>query len=342
MTKGYTLQALADFLGCDLQGDPHCTISRLNTLQTAVEGEIAFLASAAYARYLPGTAASAVILRRQDAETFNGNCLITANPYLAYARLSVLFDRSYEVHPNIHTTAVIAPSAILGSGVNIGANAVIGEGAVIGDHAFIGSGTVLGQDVVIGDGCYLHANVCLYHGVSLGRHVIVHSGAVIGADGFGFANDHGAWVKIRQLGSVEIGDNVEIGANTTIDRGALGNTKIGHGVIIDNLVQIAHNVEVGDNSALAGCVGIAGSSKIGKNCVLAGGVGVVGHIELCAGVTITACTMVTKSITEPGVYSSGTPFTESARWRKNAVRFNQLDEMAKRLSSLEKKNRESE
>lgn len=337
MKTGFSLQELADFLGVALRGDPGCQILRINSLQDAGNGELAFLASAAYTRYLATTRASAVILTQPQADSYGGNVLITANPYLAYARLSQLFDDNCAVVAGIHPQAVVADSARVSATASVAALAVIAEGAVIADDVFVGPGTLVGKDSVIGAGSYLYGNVSIYHGVSLGKNVIVHSGAVIGADGFGYANDRGAWVKIHQLGGVEIGDNVEIGANTTIDRGALGNTRIGNGVIIDNLVQIAHNVEVGDNSALAGCAAIAGSTRVGKNCVLAGGAGLVGHIELCDGVTVTGRSMITRSIRVPGVYSSGTPFDENALWKKNAVRFNQLDTLAKRLSALEKK-----
>ncbi|MFA5631527.1 MAG: UDP-3-O-(3-hydroxymyristoyl)glucosamine N-acyltransferase [Porticoccaceae bacterium] len=333
---GYRLQALADHLGVGLQGDPDCLIYGLNSLREAGEGEITFLASSAYKRYLPETRASAIILTERDAADHAGNTLVAADPYVAYARLSAFFDTRYHVEPGVHPQASVAASAQLGAGVAIAAGAVVGERVVIGDGSYIGPGTVIGDDTVVGTGCYFHANVTVYHGLFIGNNVIIHSSTVIGADGFGFANERGSWVKIHQLGSVEIGNDVEIGACTTIDRGALGNTVIGNGVIIDNLVQIAHNVVVGDNSALAGCAAIAGSSKIGKNCVMAGGAGLVGHIELCDGVTITGRAVITKSITTPGVYSSGTPFDENRQWRKNAVRFGQLDDIAKRLAALEK------
>jgi UDP-3-O-[3-hydroxymyristoyl] glucosamine N-acyltransferase len=331
-----TLQALAEILGADLRGDGSCLIGGLNTLQDAGEGELSFLASSAYSRYLATTGASAVILTAENASNFPGNALVVANPYLAYARLSAIFATSYQVQPGVHPSADLAPSAEVSDTARVCARVVIEDGAVVGDGVYLGPGTVVGRDAVVGAGCYLHANVTLYHGVRLGCRVVIHSGAVIGGDGFGFANDRGSWVKIHQLGSVEIGDDVEIGANTTIDRGALGNTTIGNGVIIDNQVQIAHNVQVGDNSALAGCSAIAGSTKVGKNCVLAGGAGLVGHIELCDGVTVTAMSMITRSIATPGVYSSGTPFEANARWKKNAVRFSQLDTMAKKLAALAK------
>ena len=335
----YSLQALAEILGAEIQGNARCVITRLNTLKDAAKGELAFLANAAYRRYLPTTKASAVILSAGDLADFSGNALVVADPYLAYARLTRLFDHRYRISPGVDPSATVSPGATVAASARVGEQVVIGNGAVIGEDVHLGPGTVIGEDSVVGDGCYLHANVTVYHGVSLGRDCIVHSGAVIGADGFGFAPANGEWAKIHQLGGVEIGDNVEIGANSCIDRGALGNTVIGRGVIIDNLVQIAHNVEIGDYSALAGCAAISGSSKIGKHCVLAGGVGLVGHIELCDRVTVTAMTMVTRSIDKPGVYSSGTPFQESGQWKKNAIRFAQLDKIARSLSSLEKQKK---
>ena len=340
MPESYDLQALADILGAEVYGDAGCVIYRLNTLQEAGEGELAFLANSAYRRYLATTEASAVLLAANDAESFSGNALIVANPYLAYARLSKLFDPHGGFQSGRHPSAVIAASAQVDDSASIGAHVVVGEGAVIGKNVFLGPGAVVGSDSVLGEGCYLHANVTIYHGVAVGKNCIFHSGAVIGADGFGFAPDNGQWVKIHQLGGVEIGDDVEIGANSTVDRGALGNTVIGRGVIIDNLVQVAHNVEIGDYSALAGCSAVSGSTKIGKHCVLAGGVGLVGHIELCDGVTVTGMTMVTKSIDKPGVYSSGTPLQPSGQWKKNAIRFAQLDKIARRLSLIEKMDKD--
>lgn len=339
MAKGYELGALAETLGAELVGDARCVITRLNTLQDAGDGELAFLANSAYRRYLASTKASAVILSPAEAAGFVGNALVVPNPYLAFARLSKQFDDGYARASGIHGSAVIDASANVHPLAWVGEHVVVNQGAVIGENAYLGSGTVVGSHSVVGAGSYLHANVTLYHGVSIGQNCIIHSGAVIGADGFGFAPDKGQWVKIHQLGGVEIGNNVEIGANTTIDRGALGNTIIGNGVIIDNLVQIAHNVHIGDYSALAGCSAVSGSTKIGRHCVIAGGAGLVGHIELCDRVTVTAMSMITKSIDVPGVYSSGTPFQQNAQWKKNAIRFSQLDKIARRLSSLDKQKR---
>lgn len=337
----FTLQELADYLATDslvpeLRGDPEVVIRRLNTLSAATRGDLTFLASKAYRRQLANTGASAVILSPADAGDYDGNALIHPNPYVAFARLSALFETRPKVQAGVHPTAVVDASARLGAEVIIGPHAVIAAGVEVGQGTEIGAGCFVGADSVIGVGCILHPRVTVYHGVSIGCRVIIHSGTVIGADGFGFANDAGRWVKIHQVGGVEIGDDVEIGACTTIDRGALGNTVIGNNVIIDNLVQIAHNVRIGDHSALAGCAAIAGSTVVGRHCVLAGGAGLVGHIELCDGVTITGRSMITHSIDKPGVYSSGTSFQDNKSWKKNAVRFAHLDELARRLARLEK------
>lgn len=339
MTSPFALRELAEYLSADLRGDAGVVIRRLNTLGDAKEGELAFLASRAYRHQLQTTRASAVILSPAEAVDYRGNALVHPNPYLAYAQVSRLFEPLLTAAAGIHPSAAVAAEAVLDPTAVIGPNAVIEAGARIGARAVVGAGCFIGADSMVGDDCLLHPSVTVYHAVSIGRRAVIHSGAVIGADGFGFANDAGRWVKIHQLGSVEIGDDVEIGASTTIDRGALGNTVIGNGVIIDNLVQIAHNVRIGDHSALAGCAAIAGSTVIGRHCVLAGGAGLVGHIELCDGVTVTARSMITRSISQPGIYSSGTPFDDNRTWRRNAVRFGQLDDLARRVQDLEKQQK---
>lgn len=332
----FSLSELALQLDAELQGDPGCQITGLNTLQSAVSGQLSFLANPAYQKYLAVTAASAVILHPQQAPLFAGNKLLLRNPYLGYARLTALFARPRPPAGVIHPTAVIAATATVASSASVGAHAVIEAGAVLGEGVVVGPGCFVGADAEVGRGTYLHANVSIYHGVSLGAECIVHSGAVLGADGFGFAPGASGWVKIHQLGSVIIGDRVEIGAGTTIDRGALDNTVIGSGVILDNQVQIAHNVRIGDNTAIAGCAAVAGSTVVGRNCTIAGGAGLVGHIDIADGVHITAMSIVTKSIAEPGSYSSGTGMDKTAVWRKNAARFAQLDKLARRLAALEK------
>ena len=258
--------------------------------------------------------------------------MICADPYLAYSMLSHLFDKSREkVGLGIHKSAVIAPTAMLSESVSIGPNVVIEEGAVIGNHVVIGANCVVGENTTIGDNSRLYAQVVLYSHVTLGARVTIHSGSVIGADGFGFANREGRWHKIAQLGGVTVGDDVDIGASTTIDRGALEDTVIGQGVIIDNQVQIAHNVRIGDHTAIAGCVGIAGSTTVGRYCTIAGAVGIAGHLTLCDHTHVTMQSQVTRSIKEPGSYSSGTGILPTVEWRKAAVYFRQLDSWRKRL-----------
>jgi len=332
----YSLAQLAEQLGAHLRGEAELQITGLATLQEAGPAQLSFLANAQYRKYLAGCKAGAVLLTAADAEGFQGNALVVANPYLAYAQLSHLFDRKPRALPGVHATAVIAEDAVVDASASIGAYAVIESGAQIGPGVSIGAHCVVGARSVIGEGGWLAPRVTLYHDVRIGKRVVIQSGAVIGGEGFGFANEKGVWQKIAQIGGVSIGDDVEIGANTTVDRGALSDTLLGNGVKLDNQIMIAHNVQVGDNTAMAGCCGISGSTKIGKNCMIAGGVGMVGHIEVCDNVFVTGMTMVTRSITEPGSYSSGTAMQPAAEWRKSAARIRQLDDMARRLQQLEK------
>lgn len=331
-----TLADIAAYLGAELVGDGQTIITGIATLADAKNGQLSFLANPAYRDQLADSAASAVILHRSMLEQCKSNALILDNPYLGYAKVSSLFDTLPAASQQVHERAWVSKSAQLGQGVTVGANAVVEDNAVIADFAVIGAGSVIGARSRVGKNTHIHANVTLYHDVVLGERCIVHSGAVLGADGFGFAPNKGQWHKIRQIGGVHIGNDVEIGANTTIDRGALNDTCIGNGVKLDNQIQIAHNVQVGDNAAMAACVGIAGSSVIGANVTLSGGVGVAGHLSIADGSHVTAMTVVTKSITEAGSYSSGTAMAPSAEWKKSAVRFRQLDEMARKIKALEK------
>lgn len=335
-SKTLSLGEIAEFLGGELRGDPAGSIHAINTLQDAGPGEISFLANPAYAKYLSQTKASAVLVRPAEAEMCASDAIILDNPYLGYAKLSRLFEREPSQASGIHASAVVSPQAKVAESAVIGPGVVIAPGAVVGENARLLANVYVGEDSVIGDDCCLHPNVTLYAGVTLGRRVIVHSGAVIGADGFGFANDAGRWERIAQLGGVVIGDDVVIGACTTIDRGALDNTVIEEGVILDNQIQIAHNVRIGAHTAIAACTGISGSTRIGRYCVIAGAVGIAGHLEIVDKVQITGMTMVTNSIREPGLYSSGVPVEPNAKWRKNAARFRQLDELARRIRRLEK------
>ncbi len=333
----FTLGQLAERIGGDLRGDAGTPIHGLATLQEAGPGQLSFLANPQYRKYLADTRAAAVLLTAADAEGHDGAALVVDNPYLAYAELSHLFDRKPRPAPGVHPSAFVADDAWVDASASIGAYAIIESGARIEANVTIGAHCVIGARSRIGEGGWLAPRVTLYHDVVIGRRVVIQSGAVIGGEGFGFANEKGVWRKIAQIGGVSIGDDVEIGANTTIDRGALADTVIGNGVKLDNQIMIAHNVQVGDHTAMAACVGISGSAKIGRHCMLAGGVGLVGHIELCDHVFVTGMTMVTRSISEPGAYSSGTAMQPAAEWRKSAARIRQLDDMAKRLQQVEKR-----
>ncbi|MBO9552474.1 UDP-3-O-(3-hydroxymyristoyl)glucosamine N-acyltransferase [Pseudomonas sp.] len=337
MTVTMTLGQLAEALGATLKGPEALQITGLATLQEAGPGQLSFLANPQYRKFLDTCQAAAVLLKAADAEGFSGNALIVADPYLAYARISHLFDPKPKAVAGIHPSAVVAEDAQVDASASVGPFAVIESGARIGANVSIGANCFIGARCVVGEGGWLAPRVTLYHDVTIGKRVVIQSGAVIGGEGFGFANEKGIWRKIAQIGGVTIGDDVEIGVNTAVDRGALSDTRIGDGVKLDNQIQIAHNVQIGDHTAMAACVGISGSTRIGKHCMLAGGVGLVGHIDICDNVFISGMTMVTRSITEPGSYSSGTAMQPLADWRKSAARIRQLDEMAKRLQQLEKR-----
>lgn len=333
----FTLGQLAERLGATLRGRADRQISGLATLQEAQCEQLSFLANPQYRKFLGQTQAGALLLTPADAEGYAGDALLVANPYLAYAELSHLFDRKPQAVAGVHPTAVVAADAQVHASASIGPYAVIESGAQIAAGVSIGAHCVVGARSVVGEDGWLAPRVTLYHDVQIGKRVVIQSGAVLGGEGFGFANEKGVWQKIAQIGGVTIGDDVEIGANTTIDRGALADTQIGNGVKLDNQIMIAHNVQIGDHTAMAGCAGISGSTKIGKHCMIAGGVGMVGHIEVCDNVFVTGMTMVTRSITEPGSYSSGTAMQPAGEWRKSAARIRQLDEMARRLQQLEKR-----
>mgnify|MGYP001759683889 FL=1 len=332
-----TLGQLAEALGATLKGPEALQITGLATLQEAGPGQLSFLANPQYRKYLDNCQAGAVLLKAADAESFAGNALIVADPYQAYARISHLFDPKPKAVAGIHPSAVVAEDAQVDASASIGPFAVIESGARIEADVCIGAHCFIGARCVVGEGGWLAPRVTLYHDVVIGKRVVIQSGAVIGGEGFGFANEKGIWRKIAQIGGVTIGDDVEIGVNTAVDRGALSDTRIGDGVKLDNQIQIAHNVQIGDHTAMAACVGISGSTRIGKHCMLAGGVGLVGHIDICDNVFVSGMTMVTRSITEPGSYSSGTAMQPLADWRKSAARIRQLDNMAKRLQQLEKR-----
>jgi UDP-3-O-[3-hydroxymyristoyl] glucosamine N-acyltransferase len=329
-----TLVTIAGLIGAKLEGDADYVVTGMATLVSALPDQVSFLANMKYANQLDTCQAGAVILNADQAKLFTGHRLVMDNPYLGYAKLSQKFAPEASFN-GIDKSAQIHPTATIGSAVNLAAGTVIGPYATLGNAVSIGANSVVGAGSSIGDDSNLAANVTLYHDVQVGAGCTIHSGAVIGADGFGFAKDGPDWVKIAQLGGVTIGDHVEVGAGTSIDRGALDNTIIGYGVKLDNQVQIAHNVELGDYTAIAGCTAIAGSTKLGKHCTIAGACGITGHLTLVDGVHVTAMSLVTHSISEPGAYSSGTALDTNQKWRRNATRFKQLDQMAKRLKQLE-------
>lgn len=334
----FSLRELAERLDARLQSKGDICVSRVATLASAGEGDISFITHKRYRKQLSETQASAVLLCEADLEFVRDDtpALVVDDPYLAYAQVASWLNPVRDEAPGIHASAIIDPSASIHKTASVGPHCVIEADAVVAADCYIGSGSVLGRGVVIGEGGRLVANVTICHGSQIGARVLIHPGAVIGADGFGIANDNGRWVKIPQVGRVVIGDDVDIGANTTIDRGAIEDTVIEDGVKLDNLVQVAHNVHIGAHSAIAGCAGIAGSARIGKHCALGGGVGIVGHLEIADNVIVTGMSMVSNTIKKPGVYSSGTPLEENAKWHRNYVRYKQLDDMARRLRRLEK------
>jgi UDP-3-O-[3-hydroxymyristoyl] glucosamine N-acyltransferase len=332
----YTLGELADRLDLAFSGDAQRTIVGLAPLERAGPTDLTFLADKKYLPQLAHTRAGAVILSLEYAPGCPVDYLHSTDPYLAYARASRLFCQAPLPPPGVHDSAVVSPDAQVDASASVGPRAVIEAGAVVEGDAVIGAGVYVGHNSRVGQGSRVYPNTVIYHDVWLGKHCVVHSHAVLGADGFGFAQGPDGWEKIYQSGGVRIGDRVEIGAGATVDRGALDHTVIEDGVIIDNQVQIGHNCRIGRNTAIAGCSGLAGSTTIGADCTLAGGVGVVGHVNICDNVHVTGMTMVTRSINRPGTYSSGTPMEATTLWKRNAVRFSQLESIVQRLAALER------
>ncbi|MFY7941980.1 MAG: UDP-3-O-(3-hydroxymyristoyl)glucosamine N-acyltransferase [Burkholderiaceae bacterium] len=336
----HTLGSIVAALGGRLEGDD-IVVERLSPIETASKGSLAFVSNPRFARLLQKTEASALILPpslASEAEHVAGRILVD-DVYHYFARLTQFWKRTsptYSSRVGIHPSAVISPSARIGEGVSIGPLSVIDDHAVIGDHSELGSHVVIGANVRLGSSSVLHPRVTIEPGCVVGDRCIIHSGAVIGADGFGFAPHNGTWTKIEQLGAVRIGNDVEIGANTCVDRGALDDTVIGNGVKLDNLVQIGHNVKVGDHTAMAGCAGVAGSAVIGAHCTIGGGAVVLGHLTLADQVHISASSVVTRSVLKPGHYSGVFPLDENASWEKNAATLKQLYALRDRIKRLEK------
>ena len=335
--KGYALASLAERVGGQVVGDRSVMIHSLATLHSAGPGQLSFFSNARYLAQLKDSRAEAVLVSEAHLADVPGSAILVPDPYLAFARLSALFDWRTPVEGGIAPGASVAPSAQVDASARIEAGAVVGEEARIGARVSIGANSVVGARCSIDADSRLEANVTLYPDVHLGQRVLIHSGAVLGADGFGFAHDSasGEWVKICQLGGVVIEDDVEVGAGTTIDRGALDPTRIERGVKLDNQIQVAHNVHIGAYTAIAGCTAIAGSTKIGRHCTIAGMSGITGHLEIADGTHITAMSLVSRSISRPGAYSSGTGLEPHRQWKRNVVRFRQLDELARRVRKLE-------
>ncbi len=331
-----TAAALAERFSLGLHGDGAVAVDGVATLARAGRNQLAFLANSRYRSQLADSAAGIVVLREADAEAAPGTALIARDPYTAFAKIAALFEHRPARPPGIHPSAVIDPTARVSPGAHIGPFACIGARAEIGDGCIIGPHCVIGDDCVVGAGSELIARVTLVVRVRLGQRVLIHPGAVLGADGFGLAMDAGHWIKVPQQGGVVVGDDCEIGANTTIDRGALDDTVLEEDVRLDNQIQIGHNVRIGAHTAMAGCSAAAGSARIGRYCLIGGAAGVLGHLEICDRVVITAMSLVTSSIHEPGEYSSGTPLTDNRTWRKNAARFKQLDALARRVLAADK------
>jgi UDP-3-O-[3-hydroxymyristoyl] glucosamine N-acyltransferase len=334
-SPGYSLSELVERFGGEVLGDRQVRVSRVATLENADPHSIAFLANQRYLRQLGATRAGAVIVGAALRDATQTPRIVHENPYLYFARVSALFTPPRAVCPGVHATAVIDASAQVHAQAEVGPHAVIARGAVVGSATFIGAGTVIGEEVRIGAECRIHAGVTIYHRCTLADRVTLHSGVVIGADGFGLADAGDHWVKVPQIGAVRIGNDVDIGANTTIDRGAIDDTVIEDGVKLDNQIQIAHNVRVGAHTAIAACTGIAGSVRIGSYCRIGGAVGIAGHVAIADRVEISGHTSITKSIDKAGVYSGVYPFDTNRAWRRNAAQLRHLDEIASRIAALE-------
>lgn len=331
------LSELAERFNLKLEGDGDTVIDGVGTLAGATGTQISFLSNPAYREQLKTTQAAAVIISADDSADCATNALIAEDPYVSYARIAGVFDSSRSTKPGLNSTASINSTATIGRDVYIGANAVIGPGCEIADFCSIGPGCILLADCKLGSGTRLIANVTVCEGVRIGKRSIIHPGAVIGADGFGLAFDKDHWVKIPQLGSVQIGDDCEIGANTTIDRGAIGDTIIGDDVRLDNLIQIAHNVEIGAHTVMAARVGISGSTKIGKYCSFGGRSSAVGHLRIADRTTVTGNSPITKSIEQPGtIWSCIIPAQPAREWNRTVVHLRRLEKLARRVLNLEK------
>jgi len=330
------LGELAAQFDCELVGDPDITIDNVAGLHNAGAGSLSFLSNAKFRKQLAATSAAAVVLRMEDAADSPTASLISDNPYADYAKMAAVIHPPPRYAPGVAASAVIAATAEISPSAHIAANVSIGDRSTIGDNVYVGPGSVIGPDCTVADDCRLIANVTLVRDVTLGMRGILHPGAVIGSDGFGNAMTPEGWVKVPQLGGVRIGNDVEIGANTTVDCGAIEDTVIEDGVRIDNLCHIGHNVHIGAHTAVAGMSGISGSAVIGKRCMLAGQSGIVGHIRICDDVVVGGKAVISKDITEPGVYSGTFTAEPVGEWNRKVARFRRLGQLIERVNKLEK------
>lgn len=332
-----TLKQLEQITGGTLHGDAEATVSSVAAMDKAQLGQVTFMSNPRYKKQLAECQASVVMVKESELALCTGNVLVVADPYVAFAKVAQALDTPEKPAVGISESAFIAADVTLGENVSVGPNATIESGAVIGDNASIGAGAYIGRNAKIGAGTQVWANASIYHHVEVGEKCVFHSCSVIGADGFGYANERGEWVKIPQTGTVKVGDRVEIGASTTVDRGALDDTIVESNVILDNQIQIGHNVHISYGSCIAGGTVVGGSTHIGKYCIIGGGAAISGHLEIADGTMISGRAMILKSITQKGVYSSGMPAQPNREWRKSVARLNRLEDMLNRLNELEKK-----
>ncbi len=334
--EAYTLAELSEIIGAKLRGDPDCKIYGIASLESAKSGDVSFLADKKHVHLLNDTKASAVVVPERCANLCDKNALVVGNSKLEFIKLTELFNPRMTPKPGRHPTAIVGEGCDIDDSAHLGAYVVIGDNVKISAKTIIRSGTHIGNNVTIGESSLLYSRVTIYDDIVIGDRAIIHSGVVIGADGFGFApNDKHQWIKIPQIGRVTIGNDVEIGANTTVDRGALDDTKLGNGVKIDNLVMVAHNVEIGDHTLISGCTGIAGSTKIGKHCTIGGAAIINGHIKITDGVMLAGASSVMKPITKPGAYGSTMLLQPLQDWKKSIIRYWKLGDLFARVKKLE-------
>ncbi|HVO49109.1 MAG TPA: UDP-3-O-(3-hydroxymyristoyl)glucosamine N-acyltransferase [Steroidobacteraceae bacterium] len=331
-----SLGELAVRFGCELRGDPATRVDHVATLANADRGSVAFLSESRNRRELGSTRATVVVLEPAALEACPTAALVCKNPRATFARITSLLHPAYQPPPGRHPSAVVSASATIDPTAYIGPQAFVGDRAVIGPRTYVGPRCVIEDDVSVAEDVRIVASVTLCRGVRIGARTVIQPGVVVGGDGFGFAPEQGKWVKVPQVGSVRVGADVEIGANTTIDRGAIEDTVIEDGVKFDNQIQVGHNVRIGAHTVIAGCTGISGSTVIGSHCIIGGAVGIAGHLTICDGVTITGFAMVSRSLTTPGVYSSGIPIEESRIWRRQVARYRNLESLGQRVRALER------